>query len=93
MELETELRGVSFHFRGIFYFVTTVSFPENINAEQKARLLEKRVAENAESIAQLRQERSLLAADHKDLQRRYSEISEVSFVTEHWGVLSSWGMS
>jgi hypothetical protein len=68
----------------------TVSFPENINAEQKARLLERRVAENAETIAQLRQERSLLAAGHKDLQRHYSEISEVSFVREHW-VLSSWG--
>lgn len=78
-------------FQGAFYFVITVSFPENINAEQKARLLEKRVAENAETIAQLRQERSLLAADHKALQRHYSEISEVIFVTEHWGVLSSWG--
>ncbi|KAJ6581666.1 hypothetical protein B0H19DRAFT_929437 [Mycena capillaripes] len=48
----------------------------NANAEQKARLLEERVAENAETVEQLRQERSLLAMDHKDLQRRFSEISE-----------------
>ncbi|KAJ7781957.1 hypothetical protein DFH07DRAFT_1017858, partial [Mycena maculata] len=48
----------------------------NVNAEQKARLLEVRVSENAETVEQLRQERSLLAMDHKDLQRRFSEISE-----------------
>ncbi|KAJ7043757.1 hypothetical protein C8F04DRAFT_1366949, partial [Mycena alexandri] len=51
----------------------------NVNAEQKARLLEVRVAENAETVEQLRQERSLLAMDHKDLQRRFSEISEASY--------------
>ncbi|KAJ7647253.1 hypothetical protein FB45DRAFT_987061 [Roridomyces roridus] len=48
----------------------------NANAEQKARLLEVRVSENAETVEQLRQERSLLAMDHKDLQRRFTEISE-----------------
>ncbi|KAJ6498301.1 hypothetical protein DFH09DRAFT_334683 [Mycena vulgaris] len=48
----------------------------NVNAEQKARLLEVRVTENAETVEQLRQERSLLAMDHKDLQHRFSEISE-----------------
>ncbi|KAJ7879992.1 hypothetical protein B0H14DRAFT_2708159 [Mycena olivaceomarginata] len=48
----------------------------NANAEQKARLLEDRVQENAETVEQLRQERSLLAQDHKELQRRFSEISE-----------------
>lgn len=31
-------------------------------------------------IEQLRQERSLLAAEHKDLQRRYSKIAEVSLL-------------
>jgi hypothetical protein len=30
-----------------------------------------------ETIEQLRQERSLLTTDHKELQRRFSEISEV----------------
>jgi myosin protein heavy chain len=50
----------------------------NARAEQKARLLEARVVENAETIDQLRQERSLLVSDHKELQKRFSEISEVS---------------
>ena len=49
----------------------------NANAEQKARLLEAKVAENLGSIEQLRQERSLLAADHKELQRRYAKATEV----------------
>ncbi|KAJ7117849.1 hypothetical protein C8R44DRAFT_832392 [Mycena epipterygia] len=48
----------------------------NANAEQKARLLEERVSENAETVEQLREERSLLAMDYKDLQLRFSEISE-----------------
>ncbi|KAI8969366.1 hypothetical protein BD414DRAFT_503572 [Trametes punicea] len=48
----------------------------NATAEQNARLLEAKVAENLESIEQLRQERSLLAADHKELQRRYAKASE-----------------
>lgn len=50
----------------------------NTNVEQKARLLEVRVAENADTIEQLRQERSLLVTDHKELQQRFTEISEVS---------------
>ncbi|KAJ2918654.1 hypothetical protein MD484_g1796, partial [Candolleomyces efflorescens] len=49
---------------------------QNSTAEQKARLLETKVAENMDTISQLRQERSLLSKDHKDLQRRYSELSE-----------------
>ncbi|KAF7308937.1 PACT-coil-coil domain-containing protein [Mycena kentingensis (nom. inval.)] len=48
----------------------------NDNAEQKARLLEVRVAENASVVENLRQERALLAADHKKLQRKYTEITE-----------------
>ena len=51
--------------------------PENSTAEQKARLLEKKVAENLETIAHLRQERNLINKDHKDLQQRYSEVCEV----------------
>ncbi|KIK90884.1 hypothetical protein PAXRUDRAFT_831297 [Paxillus rubicundulus Ve08.2h10] len=50
----------------------------NTNADQKARLLETRVLENTSTIEQLRQERSLLAQDHKDLQRRFAEVSERS---------------
>ena len=49
----------------------------NANAEQKARLLESKVAQNLENIEQLRQERSILAADHKELQRRYSKATQV----------------
>ncbi len=51
----------------------------NDNADQKARILEGKLLETAETIEQLRQERSLLAADHKQLQRKYAEISEVPF--------------
>jgi hypothetical protein len=58
-------------------FMAHLQLTENVNAEQKARLLEGRVAENMETIDQLRQERALLAVDHKELQRRFSEISEV----------------
>jgi len=50
----------------------------NATADQKARLLEVRVAENSETIEQLRQERALLTTDHKELQHHFSEISEVS---------------
>ncbi|KIY70545.1 hypothetical protein CYLTODRAFT_391816 [Cylindrobasidium torrendii FP15055 ss-10] len=49
---------------------------ENANADQRARMLEKRVAESAQTIEQLRQERSLLANDHKNLAKQYSEASE-----------------
>lgn len=48
------------------------------NVEQKARRLEQKVSENVDTIEQLRQERSLLVADHKKLQKRYSEVSEAS---------------
>ncbi|KIY44938.1 hypothetical protein FISHEDRAFT_67199 [Fistulina hepatica ATCC 64428] len=48
----------------------------NANAEQKARLLEVRVAENVETINQLREERLMLSADYKDLQKRYADVSE-----------------
>lgn len=49
----------------------------NSNVEQKARLLESKVAENAETIEQLRRERSLLVADHKNLQKQFTHVSEV----------------
>ncbi|KAG1774133.1 hypothetical protein EV702DRAFT_1126979 [Suillus placidus] len=48
----------------------------NATIEQQARLLEGKVKENAETIDQLRQERSLLAKDHKELQRQFTEVSE-----------------
>ncbi|CAA7269241.1 unnamed protein product [Cyclocybe aegerita] len=51
---------------------------ENANAEQKARHLEVRVAEKLETIERLRQERSLLAADYKELQQRFTAVSETA---------------
>lgn len=49
----------------------------NATVDQKARLLEQKVAENMATIEQLRQERSMLIADHKALQKRYTEASKV----------------
>ncbi|KAF9073179.1 hypothetical protein BDP27DRAFT_1319010 [Rhodocollybia butyracea] len=46
---------------------------ENRELEKELRV---RVAENLQTMEQLREERALLAADHKDLQQRYSEVSE-----------------
>lgn len=78
-DLEKELRGA--------LLVTMINIAsdyiaENANIEQKARLLEIRVVENVETIENLRQERSLLSTDHKALQRRFAEISEVSQLWE-----------
>jgi myosin protein heavy chain len=50
----------------------------NASLDRKARSLEAKVADNSQTIEQLRQERSLLTKDHKELQRRYTDISEVS---------------
>ena len=50
----------------------------NANADQKARILEAKVVENAETIEQLRKERSLLVSDHRGLQRQFTQISEVT---------------
>lgn len=80
-DLEKELRGA------LLVIMVDIASPpnyiaENANIEQKARLLETRVIENAETIENLRQERSLLSTDHKALQRRFAEISEVSQLCE-----------
>lgn len=78
--LESELRSKS-----LYCWITPAASDNgehstiaNSSAEQRVRLLEARVSENMETIEQLRQERSLLSTDHKDLQRRFVEISEVS---------------
>jgi len=55
----------------------------NATAEQKARLLEVRADENAETIEQLRHERSLLAAEHKKLQQRFKKTMEVCTVRSY----------
>ncbi|KAG2051386.1 hypothetical protein BDR06DRAFT_1061558 [Suillus hirtellus] len=48
----------------------------NATIKQQAHLLEGKVKENAETINQLWQEQSLLAKDHKELQRQFTEVSE-----------------
>lgn len=75
-DMETELRRMPYCIISSDGPLTFLS--DNSNAEQKVRLMEVRVAENAETIEQLREERAVLAADHKALQKRFSEISEVS---------------
>ena len=49
----------------------------NATAEQKARLLEVKAEEYAETIEHLRHERSLLAAEHKKLEQRFKKALEV----------------
>lgn len=62
------------------YRIDTKSVLGNATIDQKARLLEAKVSENSETIEQLRKERSLLVTDHKDLQRQFVQITEVSSV-------------
>lgn len=76
--MEKELRGEILF--SIWIWTGPNDSVDNANVEQKARLLESRVAENAETIERLRQERSLLANDHKSLQRKFTDVSEVSFI-------------
>lgn len=65
-DIETELRGTQDCFRT--KFLPERAATGNANVEQKARLLETtQVRENTSAIEQLRQERSILARDHKDL--------------------------
>lgn len=74
--LEVELRSRhSLHWK-VFKLIN--SPPANASAEQKARHLEQKVVENTHAIDQLRHERSLLVRDHKDLQKKYSEVTNVS---------------
>jgi len=46
--------------------------------EQKARNLQARVTENTDAIDRMRQERSMLLKDHKQLQQQYADVNEVS---------------
>lgn len=50
---------------------------ENATVEQKARLLETRVVENVDTIEHLRQERAILVNEHKGLQRRFKDATDV----------------
>jgi len=57
--------------------------------EQKARNLQTKVMENADAIDRLRQERSMLLGDHKQLQRQYADVNEVRFVSPRTNALLS----
>ena len=76
-ELESELRCAYSYCMKADKSVILMSGTVNTVAEQKARLLEARTAENADTIEQLRHERSQLASEHKHLQERYREANEV----------------
>jgi hypothetical protein len=75
--IEKELRGTVFQFPYIYAIQFVFFSTENATVDQKARLLETRVVENAETIEQLRQERSMIVAEHKELQRRFTDATEV----------------
>lgn len=51
---------------------------DNAIAETKARHLEARLLENNIHIENLRSEREVLIRDHEQLQKRFTEINEVS---------------
>jgi myosin protein heavy chain len=78
-DLEGELRGV-YCFTSLAPILHKSLSTANATAEQKARLLEVKSEENAETIEHLRQERSLLTAEHKKLQQRFKKALEVCTV-------------
>lgn len=78
-DLEKELRGALFVIM-VNPQAASDYIAENANMEQKARLMETRLVESSDTIENLKQELSLLSTDHKVLQRRFTEISEVSLL-------------
>jgi myosin protein heavy chain len=74
-KLEAELRGMQSEPRkGSLTHERTAT----ATVEQKARNLQAKVTENSGAIDRLRQERSMLLNDHKQLQQQYSDVNEVS---------------
>lgn len=74
-KLEAELRGTQIE--------PWRSLPAHRHAatatvEQKARSLHAKVAENTNVLDKLRQERSMLLKDHKQLQQKYANVNEAS---------------
>lgn len=72
-ELEAELRGLPSFI--ISCYVTSHFLRATETVDQRARLLEAKVAENHDVMENLRNEREFLAAGHATLQRRYAEAS------------------
>ena len=76
-KLEAELRGTRTESRGgrDAHKPTATA-----TVEQKAKNLQVKVTENADVLDRLRQERSLLLSDHKQLQLQYADVNEVSLM-------------
>ena|SRR5579872_1071043 len=74
--LEAELRGAPVSSE----ISLTLTHPRVATAtvEQKARNLQAKVTENVDAIEKLRQERTMLLNDHKQLQQQYVDVNEVS---------------
>lgn len=74
-KLEAELRGMrTEHWRDL----PTYRRAATATVEQKARTLHVKVTENADALDKLRQERSMLLKDHKQLQQKYTDVNEAS---------------
>ena len=74
-KLEAELRGMR---AAELWDVLTHQCVATATVEQKARNLQSKVTENTDAIDRLRQERSMLLKDHKQLQQQYTDVNEVS---------------
>lgn len=76
-DLEKELKGA--HESRLITQVYPKLIPSvaNTSVKQKTRTLEDKVSENVQTIEQLREERSLLSTNHRELQRQFAQASEV----------------
>ena len=75
--LEVELRGMRTASRRC---IPTHGRVATATVEQKARNLQAKVTENVDVMDRLRQERSMLLKDHKQLQQQYADVNEVCLV-------------
>ena len=73
-KLETELRGTRTESRRD---LSTHPRVATATVEQKAKNLQVKVTENVDALDRLRQERSMLLKDHKQLQHQFADVNEV----------------
>ena len=73
-KLEAELRGTRTESRRE---ISTQKHVATATVEQKAKNLQAKVTENVDVLDRLRQERSMLLKDHKQLQHQYADVNEV----------------
>ena len=74
-KLEAELRGT--RAADLWGDISTHPSVATATVEQKARNLQAKVSENTDAIDRMRQERSMLLKDHKQLQQQYADVNEV----------------